>query len=264
MHALLDKEFAEVTQRRGWRGRPWAVELDESAIAFLIEHGFSPELGARPLKRAVERHLLAPLARTIVAGNVPEGEQFLFVTARNDELEVTFVDPDADDVADEPAGSDAEPQPSDLPDVRSLVVHPRAPGGDRALRAAVSSLSAQIESDEVQGRKERALAVINQPGFWDDDDRYGPIAEAEYLDRLDTALRTSVKLAGRLGQPGPGRGAELTRLLASRLFVLESAVAGLEVDAPHEVFIRLRPSTGSGAEGGPIRAKARRDVRRLG
>ena len=57
-----------------------------------------------------------------------------------------------------------------------------------------------------------------------------------------------MKLAGRLGQPGPGRGAELTRLLASRLFVLESAVAGLEVDAPHEVFIRIRPSTGSGAE----------------
>ena len=81
MHALLDKELADVTQRRGWRGRPWAVELDESAIAFLIEQGFSPELGARPLKRAVERHLLAPLARAIVAGNVPEGEQFLFVTA---------------------------------------------------------------------------------------------------------------------------------------------------------------------------------------
>ena len=104
MHALLDKELADVTQRRGWRGRPWAVELDESAIAFLIEQGFSPELGARPLKRAVERHLLAPLARAIVAGNVPEGEQFLFVTAPNDEIEVTFVDPDADDAVTEDAG----------------------------------------------------------------------------------------------------------------------------------------------------------------
>ena len=108
MHALLDKELADVTQRRGWRGRPWAVELDESAIAFLIEQGFSPELGARPLKRAVERHLLAPLARAIVAGNVPEGEQFLFVTAPNDEIEVTFVDPDADDAVAEDAGGAAE------------------------------------------------------------------------------------------------------------------------------------------------------------
>ena len=35
--------------------QPWAVEWDEAAIDFLIEQGFSAELGARPLKRAVER-----------------------------------------------------------------------------------------------------------------------------------------------------------------------------------------------------------------
>ena len=138
MRALLDKELADVTQRRGWRGRPWAVELDESAIAFLIEQGFSPELGARPLKRAVERHLLAPLARAIVAGNVPEGEQFLFVTAPQDELEVTFVDPDADDEVADERGS-AEPTETaarqrTYPDVRSLVVHPRTRGRSRPSR----------------------------------------------------------------------------------------------------------------------------------
>ena len=257
MHALLDKELADVTQRRGWRGRPWAVELDESAIAFLIEQGFSPELGARPLKRAVERHLLSPLARTIVAGKVPEGEQFLFVTAPNGEIEVTFVDPDADDAATDDvivaeAGDAEAPLSSELPEVRDLVVRPRTPGADQALRAAVSALVARVESDAVRGRKESALAAINRPGFWEDDQRFVAIAEAEYLDRLDTALRTALKLTGRLGQPGPGRGAELTKLLASRLFVLESAVAGLETDAPHEVFVRVRPSTGSGPDAVPF------------
>ena len=48
MRALLDKELADALARRGLRGRPWAVELDDSAYAFLIEKGFSPELGARP------------------------------------------------------------------------------------------------------------------------------------------------------------------------------------------------------------------------
>ena len=81
MRALLDKELADALARRGLRGRPWAVEVDESAYAFLIEKGFSPELGARPLKRAVERHLLAPLAAAIVEQSVPDGDQFLFVTA---------------------------------------------------------------------------------------------------------------------------------------------------------------------------------------
>ena len=134
MHALLDKELADVTQRRGWRGRPWAVELDESAIAFLIEHGFSPELGARPLKRAVERHLLSPLARAIVAGKVPEGEQFLFVTAPNGEIEVTFVDPDADDAATDDvivaeARDAGAPLSSDLPEVREPRRPSPHPGG---------------------------------------------------------------------------------------------------------------------------------------
>ncbi len=48
-------------------------------VHFLIDKGFSPELGARPLKRAVEQYLLAPLARAIVEQSVPDGDQFLFV-----------------------------------------------------------------------------------------------------------------------------------------------------------------------------------------
>ena len=34
--------------------------------------------------------------------------------------------------------------------------------------------------------------------------------------------------------------------------MLESAVAGLETDAPHEVFVRVRPSTGSGPDAVPF------------
>jgi ATP-dependent Clp protease ATP-binding subunit ClpC len=66
MRALLEIELRQVVQRRGLRARPWAIEYDETALRFLIDRGFSPELGARPLKRAVERYLLAPLAEAIV------------------------------------------------------------------------------------------------------------------------------------------------------------------------------------------------------
>ncbi len=62
----------------GDRGRSrWTSPRTRSSI----EKGFSPELGARPLKRAVEHHLLAPLAAAIVEQSVPDGDQFLFVTA---------------------------------------------------------------------------------------------------------------------------------------------------------------------------------------
>ena len=64
--------------------QPWAVEWDEGAIDFLIEQGFSTELGARPLKRAVERYLLTRIATAIVERQFPEGDQFLFITARDE------------------------------------------------------------------------------------------------------------------------------------------------------------------------------------
>jgi hypothetical protein len=52
MRVLLQRELTQVRSRRGFRSRPWAVEWDESALELLGEKGFSPELGARPLKRA--------------------------------------------------------------------------------------------------------------------------------------------------------------------------------------------------------------------
>ena len=97
MRGLLEKELTDVLGRRGFRMRPWAVEWDEAAVDFLIEQGFSAELGARPLKRAVEQHVLTRIATAIVERQFPEGDQFLFITAREGAgLDVAFVDPDAE------------------------------------------------------------------------------------------------------------------------------------------------------------------------
>ena len=94
MRARLAKELDDVLTRRGLRTRPWAIEYDDSAIAVLMERGFTTDLGARPLKRAVEQLLLSP-ARAIVEHTAPSGEQFLFVSAQHGEIEVRFVDPNA-------------------------------------------------------------------------------------------------------------------------------------------------------------------------
>ena len=62
----------------GYKG-PLSVEWEDSAIEFLLSRGFDRNLGARPLKRAIERYLLSPLALTIVNHQFPDGDQFLFV-----------------------------------------------------------------------------------------------------------------------------------------------------------------------------------------
>ena len=141
MREILQKELVKAFQRRGLRYRSWAVEWDETAIEFLLEKGFTPDLGARPLKRAIERYLLSPLAITIVRHQAPAGDQFLFVSAGEERLEVTFVDPDA--AAPEPeaeAAAPAAPAPDGL-DPRAILLDPRGSAEElAALRRAYDAL----------------------------------------------------------------------------------------------------------------------------
>src|SRR6185503_6766485 len=95
MRGILRKELQKVLERRGLRNREWAVEWESSALEFLLDKGFSPTMGARPLKRAIDQHLLAPLAATMVEHRFPSGDQFLFVRSDGKSLQVEFVDPDA-------------------------------------------------------------------------------------------------------------------------------------------------------------------------
>ncbi|HEX2345430.1 MAG TPA: AAA family ATPase, partial [Gaiellaceae bacterium] len=252
MRALLDKELADALARRGLRGRPWAVEMDDSAYSFLIEKGFSPELGARPLKRALERYLLAPLAAAIVEQAVPDGDQFLFITAAGgDRIEVAFVDPDAEE---EPAADADEHVELDLP-----ALH-RSPRGDEASVAFLQTELARIARavGELQERKSRALLAMSEPGFWDRSDRFTILADAEYLDRLEAATRTAERLGVRVTRSvrSDGRAnAELVELLSGRLYVLDRALAGIAAGASTDVLVHLRASGADpGAEAEPFAA----------
>ena len=235
MRSLLDKELAEALARRGLRERPWAVEVDESAYAFLIDKGFSPTLGARPLRRAIEQHVLAPVAAAIVEQTVAAGDQFLFVSApRGARIEVAFVDPDADDAVVVP---DEPPSPLGL---RALSRKGR--GDERSVQyvlsetrrvgAAVGALAAQ---------KAGALAALGEPTFWETDGRYDVLAKAEYLDRLEAAMKTANGLAARLdrGHSGGRPSTELVGLLAGRLHVLDCALDGLAAGDPYELFLEV-------------------------
>src|ERR1700731_3771114 len=59
--------------------------LDNLAHEFVIEKGYDPNYGARPMRRAVERFLEDPLAEEILRGNVKPGAK-VQVTAQNGKL----------------------------------------------------------------------------------------------------------------------------------------------------------------------------------
>jgi ATP-dependent Clp protease ATP-binding subunit ClpC len=80
---ILTLEVEKVLERL--RRKSLHLELDEKAKDFLVEKGYDPQYGARPMRRAVERFLEDPLAEEILKGNLHEGEPII-VTTDNDKL----------------------------------------------------------------------------------------------------------------------------------------------------------------------------------
>ena len=80
---ILDLEIEKVLQRL--RHKNIKVELDEKAKEFLVEKGYNPDFGARPMRRAVERYLEDPLAEEILKGGLHENEPIM-VTREGDKL----------------------------------------------------------------------------------------------------------------------------------------------------------------------------------
>jgi ATP-dependent Clp protease ATP-binding subunit ClpB len=54
--------------------RGFDLEVTPEAIEYLIEVGYDPDYGARPLKRAIQRELQDPLALSILSGEFQEGD----------------------------------------------------------------------------------------------------------------------------------------------------------------------------------------------
>ncbi len=54
------------------------VVLDKKAKEWAAEKGYDPVVGARPLKRFLQRHIETQLARALVGGKVGEGSEATF------------------------------------------------------------------------------------------------------------------------------------------------------------------------------------------
>ena len=80
---ILSLEVEKVLERL--RKKNLKLELDDKAKEFLVEKGYDPQYGARPMRRAVERFFEDPLAEEILKGALHEGE-LIQVTADKDKL----------------------------------------------------------------------------------------------------------------------------------------------------------------------------------
>jgi len=64
------------------------LTFDEAALGLLVEVGYDPVYGARPLKRAIQRYVENPLAEALLSGEFVPGDKVL---AKKQVDEVKFV-----------------------------------------------------------------------------------------------------------------------------------------------------------------------------
>jgi ATP-dependent Clp protease ATP-binding subunit ClpC len=239
MREILYKELDLVLTRRGLRNRDWAIEWEPSAVEFLLDRGFTPYRGARPLRRAIDQYLLAPLARRIVGRDAPEGDQFLFVRASGDRLEVEFVDPDAPlpipAIPDEATGDYSLP---------GLVYSPVAsPLAVDYLHAQRRRLAEAISSEPWSLGRAEDFAAMAQTGFWERPERFAVLDRIERRDRIESALQTADRLGNRLGRSGNGDAKFLARF-AQLLWLLELAMRSLQDRRPQDALLHLSVADG--------------------
>ena len=67
--------------------RRMSISLDPAALHWLAERGYDPVYGARPLKRVIQKDLVDPIARKLLAGDLEDGS-VIEVTAGEDGLNI--------------------------------------------------------------------------------------------------------------------------------------------------------------------------------
>ena len=80
---IVDLELAKVEKRLA--AKEIKIEISDKAKEFLVKEGFDANLGARPLKRVIQRLILDPLSIKIVTNEIAEGSR-IFIDEQDSKI----------------------------------------------------------------------------------------------------------------------------------------------------------------------------------
>ncbi|HEU0316587.1 MAG TPA: AAA family ATPase, partial [Solirubrobacteraceae bacterium] len=138
-HKLQKDEIKQIIEllllriRKSMADRELQLDLSDEAKDLLVEKGWDPSMGARPLRRAIQRFIEDPLADFVLRAEVPAGSTVVVDPAPEDrdpadpEVRLTVVKPKK---AKTPVGVGAEGGSEDGDDAPGL--EPAAGDGDDA------------------------------------------------------------------------------------------------------------------------------------
>jgi peptide chain release factor 2 len=166
MRKIAERELNAVLDRSGIARRNMRIDVDPAVIDILLKEGFSRAYGARPLKRAVERLALLPIARQMVKMKKGGDEPLLRLLAVGDRIKVNIVQAEGSSIAEVAAKSVTVVDPVRGKKVR--VTPERIAQQTATLRQQVQELEKACGQDGLRERKAVLLELAARPDFWDD------------------------------------------------------------------------------------------------
>jgi ATP-dependent Clp protease ATP-binding subunit ClpC len=85
------------------------IELTDEAKDLLVEKGWDPAMGARPLRRAIQRYIEDPLADFVLGRQLEPGSTILVARKSDEEVDITVVPPSPPEVIGVSAAPDTLP-----------------------------------------------------------------------------------------------------------------------------------------------------------
>ena len=85
--SILNKECKELAENLKDVGK-YVLKINKAAKNIILEQGFDPKYGARPLRRSLERLIENPVAEMILKNEISEGD-VINITATKGELKIT-------------------------------------------------------------------------------------------------------------------------------------------------------------------------------
>ena len=96
-HSLEKEHILSITKllleklRRKIEDVGYKINFDDNVCERIAQLGYSPEFGARPLRRVIENHIENAISFEIIRGNIKPGKT-INVSVKNDDFCITSID----------------------------------------------------------------------------------------------------------------------------------------------------------------------------
>jgi ATP-dependent Clp protease ATP-binding subunit ClpC len=111
MRAIVDLELKKITDRL--KEKKLKLDISDEVKEFLIDKGYDSKLGARPLRRAVEKYLEDSLAEEVLSGSLRKNKSIRVLITDDEEPSLYFSQDDADEKVSVSPDSKEEDKDSD-------------------------------------------------------------------------------------------------------------------------------------------------------